>query len=81
MRSRERMTSLRANKEVLISAPSILVCFEECVVSAPLSLPAKSMKLSFPSTVFVLLLAPEFAPKAAAIRFFMLSLEELLLLL
>lgn len=40
--------TLRASSDVLISAPSMRVCFDECVVSAPRSLPAKSMKLSFP---------------------------------
>mmetsp|Transcript_29673 Transcript_29673/g.50102 ORF Transcript_29673/g.50102 Transcript_29673/m.50102 type:complete len:267 (+) Transcript_29673:856-1656(+) len=50
LRSSERITSFSANSEVLISAPSMRVCLEECVVSAPRSLPARSMKLSLPSS-------------------------------
>ena len=43
-RSNARMHSLRAKSDLLISAPSIFVCLSVCMVSAPLSLPAKSMK-------------------------------------
>ena len=46
--SSERMTSFKASNDVLISAPSMRVCLDAWVVSAPRSLPAKSMKLSFP---------------------------------
>ena len=44
-RSSARMHSLRAKRDLLISAPSIFVYLSVCIVSAPLSLPAKSMKL------------------------------------
>lgn len=44
-RSSARIHSLRARRDLLISAPSILVCLSVCMVSAPRSLPAKSMKL------------------------------------
>jgi len=44
--------SLRARRDLLISAPSILVCLLESVTSAPLSDPAKSMKDIFPYNLF-----------------------------
>lgn len=40
--------SFRARRDLLISAPSILVYFPVSLVSAPLSLPARSMKDIFP---------------------------------
>ena len=46
--SRALMHSFRANKDLLISAPSNLVYFPVSLVSAPHSLPAKSMKDIFP---------------------------------
>ena len=52
LESRARMHSLRANRLLLISAPSYLVFLPVSMTSAPLSLPARSMKLillnSFP---------------------------------
>lgn len=47
-RSRARMHSLRANNDLLISAPSIFVCLFVFIVSAPRSEPAKSIKLILP---------------------------------
>lgn len=47
-RSRARMHSLRASNDLLISAPSPRVYLLLSTVSAPLSLPAKSIKLIFP---------------------------------
>ena len=44
-KSRARMHSLSARRDLLISAPSILVYLSVCIVSAPRSEPAKSMKL------------------------------------
>ena len=44
-KSRARMHSLSARSDLLISAPSILVYLSVCIVSAPRSEPAKSMKL------------------------------------
>ena len=44
-KSRARMHSLSASRDLLISAPSIFVYLSVCIVSAPRSLPAKSMKL------------------------------------
>lgn len=38
------MHYLRASKDLLISAPSIFVCLSWSIWSAPLSLPARSMK-------------------------------------
>ena len=38
------MHSFNANNDLFISAPSNLVCLSVLIVSAPLSLPAKSMK-------------------------------------
>lgn len=43
-RSRALIHSLRARRDLLISAPSSLVCLLDSTVSAPLSEPAKSMK-------------------------------------
>ena len=40
-----------ANKLLLISAPSILVFLSELAVSAPLSLPAKSIKENLPKSL------------------------------
>ena len=40
----DRMHSLRASSDLLISAPSILVFFSFSAVSEPFSLPARSMK-------------------------------------
>ena len=42
------MHSLRASRDLLISAPSILVCRLAEEVSAPRSLPAKSMRENLP---------------------------------
>lgn len=53
--SRALMHSFRAKRDLLISAPSILVCLFWSIVSAPLSLPAKSMKLIFPYALISLL--------------------------
>jgi len=39
------MHSFSARSDLLISAPSIFVYLSVCIVSAPLSLPARSMKL------------------------------------
>jgi hypothetical protein len=47
-RSRALMHSFRARSDLLISAPSIRVWREQSMVSAPLSLPAKSMNDIFP---------------------------------
>ena len=44
-KSRALIHSLRAKRLLLISAPSVLVYLLLSVVSAPLSLPARSMKL------------------------------------
>lgn len=44
-KSKALIHSFRASKDLLISAPSIFVYLSVCIVSAPLSLPAKSMKL------------------------------------
>mmetsp|Transcript_2344 Transcript_2344/g.6614 ORF Transcript_2344/g.6614 Transcript_2344/m.6614 type:complete len:393 (-) Transcript_2344:982-2160(-) len=46
--SSARMHSLRASRDLLISAPSIRVCRSVSRVSAPRSLPAKSMKDTLP---------------------------------
>jgi hypothetical protein len=46
--SKALMHSFKANSDKLISAPSCLVCLLHSIVSAPLSFPAKSMKLIFP---------------------------------
>lgn len=46
--SKARIHSLRESKDLLIYAPSILVCLSMSIWSAPLSLPAKSMKEIFP---------------------------------
>jgi len=43
------MHSLRANKDLFISAPSIHVCLSVSLTSAPLSLPAKSMNVIQPN--------------------------------
>lgn len=48
------MHSLRAKRLLLISEPSFLVYFEESLMSAPLSLPAKSIKENFDKTRFFL---------------------------
>mmetsp|Transcript_35897 Transcript_35897/g.86411 ORF Transcript_35897/g.86411 Transcript_35897/m.86411 type:complete len:331 (-) Transcript_35897:651-1643(-) len=48
--SRARMHSLSARSDLLISAPSILVWRSVSVTSAPLSLPAKSIKENLPWT-------------------------------
>uniref|UniRef100_A0A2P2MI06 Kinesin-like protein n=1 Tax=Rhizophora mucronata TaxID=61149 RepID=A0A2P2MI06_RHIMU len=48
--SRARMHSLRAKRLLFISAPSILVCRSLSVVSAPRSLPARSIKEIFPTS-------------------------------
>lgn len=50
--SRALIHSFKESKDLLISAPSIRVCFFISVWSAPLSLPAKSMKDIFPNTFF-----------------------------
>jgi hypothetical protein len=50
--SSARMHSFRESKDLLISAPSILVCLSMSMWSAPLSLPAKSMKEIFPCSFF-----------------------------
>lgn len=47
-RSNALMHSLSANNDLFISAPSTLVVLSWSLTSAPLSLPAKSMKDSFP---------------------------------
>lgn len=47
-RSKALIHSLSASKLLLISAPSIFVYLLVFIVSAPLSLPAKSMKLNLP---------------------------------
>jgi hypothetical protein len=44
-----RMTSFKAKREVLISAPSSLVARLELDVSAPRSLPARSIKFNRPT--------------------------------
>ena len=46
------MHSFNASKDLLISAPSSLVCLFMSMVSAPRSQPARSMKESFPNTFF-----------------------------
>ena len=46
--SRAQIHSFRASKDLLISAPSNQVYFPVSLVSAPLSLPAKSMNDIFP---------------------------------
>lgn len=50
--SKARMHSLSASNDLLISAPSIRVCLLVSMVSAPRSLPARSMNDSFPNTFF-----------------------------
>mmetsp|Transcript_153425 Transcript_153425/g.268272 ORF Transcript_153425/g.268272 Transcript_153425/m.268272 type:complete len:293 (+) Transcript_153425:309-1187(+) len=52
--SRARMHSLRARRDLLISAPSARVCLSLSAVSAPLSFPARSMKLMRPNCSCVL---------------------------
>lgn len=47
-KSSARMHSFNASNDLLISAPSPLVCLLLSTVSAPRSLPAKSIKLIFP---------------------------------
>jgi len=47
-KSNARMHSFNANRDLLISAPSLLVCLLLSTVSAPRSLPARSMKLILP---------------------------------
>lgn len=52
--SKARMHSLSASKLLLISAPSILVCFSSWSAwSAALSLPARSIKDIFPCSLFL----------------------------
>ena len=46
-RSSARIHSFRAKRDLLISAPSIEVFLSLCIVSAPLSEPARSIKLIF----------------------------------
>ena len=46
--SKALIHSFNANKDLLISAPSNLVCLLVSIVSAALSLPAKSIKDIFP---------------------------------
>ena len=54
--SRARIHSFNANKDLLISAPSILVCFYNWSAwSAALSLPAKSINTIFPCILFFFL--------------------------
>lgn len=53
--SRALMHSFRASKDLLISAPSNLVCLFWSMTSAPLSLPAKSIKEILPYSWFPLL--------------------------
>lgn len=48
--ARARITSFNARREVLISAPSNRVALSALLVSDPLSLPARSMKLNRPSS-------------------------------
>mmetsp|Transcript_28477 Transcript_28477/g.83811 ORF Transcript_28477/g.83811 Transcript_28477/m.83811 type:complete len:220 (+) Transcript_28477:797-1456(+) len=48
-----RMTSFSARRDVLISAPSIRVVREALFVSAPLSLPARSMKVRRPCSTLL----------------------------
>jgi|688.fasta_scaffold135986_2 hypothetical protein len=48
--SNARIHYFKDNKDLFISAPSILVCFFISVWSAPLSLPAKSINDIFPYT-------------------------------
>lgn len=43
-----RMHSFNANNDLLISAPSSRVCRSELIVSAPRSLPAKSIRENLP---------------------------------
>lgn len=43
LRSKARIHSLRAKSDLLISAPSIFVYLSVCIVSAPRSLPARSI--------------------------------------
>ena len=50
--SKALIHSFKESNDLLISAPSILVCFFWSVWSAPLSLPAKSMKEILPKTFF-----------------------------
>lgn len=50
--SKALIHSFKASKDLLISAPSILVCFFISVWSAPLSLPARSMKEILPKVFF-----------------------------
>ena len=42
-----RMHSLRHNSDLLIAAPSNFVCLSACIVSAPRSLPAKSISENY----------------------------------
>mmetsp|Transcript_2858 Transcript_2858/g.5348 ORF Transcript_2858/g.5348 Transcript_2858/m.5348 type:complete len:475 (+) Transcript_2858:1979-3403(+) len=51
--SRERMHSFSASRLLLISAPSMRVCFSEFMVSAPRSLPARSMNVNLPYNLSV----------------------------
>eukprot|EP00960_Hanusia_phi_P038688 753551-Hanusia_phi.AAC.2 len=50
-----RMHSFNARRDLLISAPSMRVCLSLSLTSEARSLPAKSMKLSFPTLLFILL--------------------------
>merc|ERR1712096_24352 len=54
---RARMHSFRARRDLLISAPSILVCLLAELVSAPLSFPARSIRENLPCSGFFLLLS------------------------
>lgn len=49
--------SFNANKLLLISAPSSLVYLLVSVTSAPLSDPARSIKLSLPQSLYLLVLS------------------------
>merc|ERR1719427_116121 len=57
---RALMHSFRARRDLLISAPSILVCLLAELVSAPLSFPAKSIRENFPCKFFFLVSSRRF---------------------
>ena len=55
LRPSARMHSFSASSDLLISAPSILVCRLAELVSAPRSLPARSISENLPNRGFLLL--------------------------
>ena len=59
--------TFKASRLLLISAPSILVCLSDVEVSAPLSLPAKSISENFPCSRLVVLGKAKYPPHACTV--------------